>query len=161
MPQMRIKKIAEQVAAAQSLLNEIRIISDPEASIGEADGADSRPSTPLEAAIWIYERRRARSRHFPDPDLFGEPAWDILLDLFIHQARHEKTTVKSACIGSGVPSTTALRWLKLLERDKLLSISDDPTDQRRRLVALTPLGFDSMTHYLEGAIKTPPSAKKR
>lgn len=96
----------------------------------------------------IYEARRARCRHFGGLDLFGEAAWDILLDVFIRQGEGEKVSVKSACVGSGVPASTALRWLNVLEFHGLLMSEDDPDDQRRRLLSLTPHGLRTMTDCL-------------
>lgn len=69
----------------------------------------------LTLAKRIYVARRMRSRYFPD-ELFSEPAWDILLDLYVSNAEGRAISVSSACIGAAVPSTTALRWLKLLEK---------------------------------------------
>lgn len=97
-----------------------------------------------------YDQRQSRNKAFSDDDLFGEPAWDILLDLYIHQARSDSVSVKSACIGSGAPATTALRWLHVLETKGMVCSADDPTDSRRRLLRLTAEGYECMTRYLEG-----------
>lgn len=102
------------------------------------------PRDTLQAAIYCYDARRTRERHFAGHLLFADPAWDILLDLFIHEARGELVSVKSASIGSGVPPSTALRWLKILEGEGLISSRDDPGDHRRRLVSLTPKGARTM-----------------
>ena len=57
----------------------------------------------------IYRTRAIRTELL-DADLFGEPAWDILVDLFIHQSRGKRVSVTSSCIASRVPPTTALRF---------------------------------------------------
>ena len=60
----------------------------------------------------IYRARRDRDVMFDGHGrLFGEPAWDILLDLYI--AYHEKSavSVSSVCIAAAVPATTGLRHL--------------------------------------------------
>jgi hypothetical protein len=57
--------------------------------------------------------RRRRNEMFGQ-DLFGEPAWHIILELFIAKAEGRQVTIKSACIGSGVPMSTALRWVSRL-----------------------------------------------
>ena len=91
----------------------------------------------------VYADRRERSKHFEREQIFGEPAWDMLLDLYIHQARNEKVSVKSALIGSGASASTAMRWLGVLDAE------DDPADSARRLVRLTPEGYEGITRYLE------------
>lgn len=100
-----------------------------------------------------YDERRARAKQLKHKDIFGEPAWDMLLDLYIHQAQNEEVSVKSAAIGSAAPATTALRWLNVLETKGLVRSLDDPNDSRRRLVRLTAEGYEAMTRYLNEIAK--------
>ena len=44
--------------------------------------------------------------HDDNDELFGEPAWDILLDLYIANVENKPVSVSSACIGSAAPPTT-------------------------------------------------------
>ena len=81
--------------------------------------------------------RRQRDALFPK-GLFGEAAWDMLLDLFVAKTEGRKIAVSSACIASAVPSTTALRWLRTLMERKMVQRQADPTDGRRVWVELTP-----------------------
>ena len=57
-----------------------------------------------------YAERMQRSAHFSS-DLLGEPAWDILLDLFIARIGETGVSTTSACIASRVPTTTVARQL--------------------------------------------------
>ncbi|QIQ87795.1 MarR family winged helix-turn-helix transcriptional regulator [Erythrobacter sp.] len=149
MERKSIKDLAVTLDKAEAVLNEIRAASGFDI-LGPKPTAPGlrRIETAVEAAERAYKDRRKRAEEFDDA-LFGEPAWDILLDMFIHQSRSEEVTVKSACIGSGAPNTTALRWLKVLENYGLIQSKPDPNDQRRRLLALTAEGFEAMTRYLE------------
>jgi hypothetical protein len=61
--------------------------------------------------------RRRRDGAAPVKGLFGEPAWDILLDLFIAHCRGDDLQVSSVCIEASVPSTTILRWIARLESE--------------------------------------------
>ncbi|KEO98904.1 hypothetical protein EH32_07300 [Erythrobacter litoralis] len=94
-----------------------------------------------------YAARRRRAAIFGNPDLFGEPAWDILLDLYIAHVERKDVSVSSACIGSAAPPTTGLRWLGVLADHGLVLREHDPADQRRVLVRLTPAGLDAMDRY--------------
>ncbi|MBB3537308.1 DNA-binding MarR family transcriptional regulator [Novosphingobium sp. BK486] len=85
--------------------------------------------------------------------LFGEPAWDILLDLYIAHKRGTELQVSSVCLEAGVPSTTILRWIARLEREGLLYRQADTGDLRRRYVRLTDDGLAMMRNIL-GAIGT-------
>jgi hypothetical protein len=101
----------------------------------------------VELARQTYEDRRRRSKIFQSEELFGEPAWDILLDLFIAAKERRRVSVTSACIGSAVPSTTALRWISILERQGFLTREADPGDARRVYVRLSPPGYEAMLEY--------------
>jgi DNA-binding MarR family transcriptional regulator len=82
-------------------------------------------------------RRAARqSRLFP-ADLFGEPTWDILLDLYVAGRESRRVPTTSACIGAHVPPTTALRWLRILEARGFVERESDGKDGRRTFVRLT------------------------
>src|SRR5690348_16832677 len=56
----------------------------------------------------IIAARAARQRHF-DGDLFADPAWDILLALYVLRCEQRRTSVSKLCISIGVPMTTGLR----------------------------------------------------
>lgn len=84
----------------------------------------------------VYCMRRRRDSLFP-PGLFGEPAWDMLLDLVTRHYRDLSTSVSSACIASAVPATTALRHLDKLIEAGLVERVHDPLDGRRMFVRPT------------------------
>ncbi len=102
-------------------------------------------------AIRQYERRRRRTAIFGNAELFGEPAWDILLDLYIAFIQDKPVSVSSACIGSAAPPTTGLRWLGVLCDQGLTLREHDPNDQRRVLVRLTDRGVAAMDAYFASA----------
>jgi len=86
--------------------------------------------------LQIIRARRARVDYFP-PDLFSEPAWDILLDLLRADILDQNVSVSSVCIAANAPATTALRYLNLLEQNALVKRRSDPCDHRRSFVRLT------------------------
>lgn len=102
----------------------------------------------LGLARGIYDSRRLRARVFSAELLFGEPAWDILLDLFIAELEGKPLSVTAACIGAAVPTSTGLRWLAILEDQGLVRRENDPRDARRVFLHLTEDGFERMTSYL-------------
>ena len=93
-----------------------------------------------------YNERLLRAEYL-SVDLFGEPSWDILLDLFIAKTSELRISITSACIASHVPLTTALRWLSVLEEAGLIIRTGDTKDKRRSWVELTESGYNSMASY--------------
>jgi DNA-binding MarR family transcriptional regulator len=95
-----------------------------------------------------YKERRLRHDYFDD-DLFGEAAWDIMLDLYKQKSRHRQVSVTSACIASAVPPTTALRWIGLLVERGMLARTGDPLDRRRAFIELTQPALGKLGQYFE------------
>jgi DNA-binding MarR family transcriptional regulator len=107
-------------------------------------------------AVRIYLRcRRLRERLLPR-EIFGEPAWDILLDLYAAQLEGKAVSISSACIASAVPTTTALRWLSKLVECGLIERSLDASDARRAHVRITDDGLQAVTRWVDIALLAKP-----
>jgi DNA-binding MarR family transcriptional regulator len=109
------------------------------------------PAKILKYAENLYNLRRQREKFF-DKSLFGEPAWDLLLDLFIQGERGKQVSISSACVGAAVPTTTALRWVTTLMTKGLLCRVTDDTDARRSILKLTREGRQTMIRFLEKVV---------
>lgn len=96
----------------------------------------------------IQRARINRSRLF-DPDLFADPAWDILLDLYASSLEQRRVSVAGLGAASGVPATTSLRWVTVLEERELIVRRTDPLDGRRVFVMLTAKGSSIMREYFQ------------
>lgn len=108
---------------------------------------NSQDPTITSIAIQEYNKRRIRDTYF-GASLFGEPAWDILLDLYRAMQIGKQISITSACIASSAPATTALRYIKVLETKGFVVREDDITDSRRSFVRLSAETFTTMTKYL-------------
>ena len=98
-------------------------------------------------AAVAYEARRARDRYLPAA-LFAEPAWDMLLELYSADVEGREVPTTSLCIASTAASTTALRYIEMLERTGLIERRPSPRDNRVTLIRLSPQGRTSMAAYL-------------
>lgn len=115
---------------------------------GDINVSDRKPQQMLDAVNSLMVNRKARLKFF-DSDLFFDPTWAILLDLYQSEMLGKQLSVTSICLGSGVPNTTALRYLRILEkREYILRVSDD-TDRRRIFVRLTQRAREAMVSYLQ------------
>lgn len=125
-----------------------RTFEDALLHLRAARGLVLRHSRPELANIRdLIEHRRLRDSFFP-AELFGEPGWDLLLDLAAARLEGTAISITSACIAAAVPNTTALRWLKLLESHGLIERVPDGHDGRRINVRLTDTGWSAMVAYL-------------
>ncbi len=107
----------------------------------------ARPALPDPRLVRrIIRQRQLRARFF-DGELFADPAWDMLLDLTAARAEHTRVSVTSLCIASGVPPTTALRWIGQMTDVGLLQRIEDEADRRRAFIALTDKAADAMARY--------------
>lgn len=119
-------------------------------SLTSWDGEDSELLLIKASEIYLSRRRRKK---YISQDLFGEPAWDLLLDLFISRLKKKRVSVSSACIAADVPLTTALRWLGILVENNLIERFDSETDQRVRWVQLTDSASQTMAEFVRDSIK--------
>lgn len=141
-----LQPLADELVAIAARLRDV--VAAPSA------GAIGRPAARSERrylalARQAYALRRKRAAIFGNPELFGEPAWDILLDLYISHAESKSVSVSSACIGSAAPATTGLRWLGVLADEGLVVRENDPEDNRRVLVRLTAKGVTAMERFFD------------
>jgi hypothetical protein len=96
----------------------------------------------------IYRARRDRERIFED-SIFADPAWDLLLDLFIRSQRNEQVSISSACHAASVPEATALRYLKALTEKQYVERISHPNDRRSTTLKMTALGSELMIEWLD------------
>lgn len=101
----------------------------------------------------LYKRRVSRGRFF-DKNMFGEPAWDMLLALYIAEMSRIENSVTQIASYTNGPATTALRWIDYLETRQLIVRTCHATDRRRQLVKLTDKARSQMDAYFR-AVELP------
>ena len=98
-------------------------------------------------AKFMIKIRRQRTEVFAGI-AFGEPAWDILLDLYVHHVAGRSVAASSLSVAAAVPSTTALRWINQMLAAGQLVRRPDPSDRRRVYITLVPELIDAIEAYL-------------
>lgn len=119
----------------------------PDTFAGNEDGNEGGLPDLLEQVRGMVKARRRRA-DFLDSDLFADPVWDILLDLTSARLEGSPVTVMSACAAAQVPTTTALRYLRQMEKMGLVKRTTDVADKRRVHVQITDKTFETMVDYL-------------
>lgn len=90
-------------------------------------------------ACRIYDARRTRDRML-DKQLFGEPAWDMLLALYCLPARGERLGVTALSHAADVPQSTGHRWQAILTKEGLIERGPKELDARLQMMRLTETG---------------------
>jgi len=142
-----INKLAKHLSAAQKALREIELQGRFDDQHRPARVLGQREKIAREAALILVSELRERNSHFDRAVIFEEPSWAILLAVYVCQTRNEKITVDSLST-FGQSATISLRWLKVLEQDKLLYCFNDPENTKDKIVRMTDRGNECMTRYL-------------
>lgn len=127
------------------LLGKLRDRS-PASGTQDAEVPDGEKLKLEQRARRLLENRRKRIEIF-GAQMFAEPAWDMLLLLFL-SGRGRRQTQSSLCELSGASRSTAMRWIEFLARRDLVRREDHPTDKRHNFVTLTEKGRHLLDLYL-------------
>jgi DNA-binding MarR family transcriptional regulator len=96
----------------------------------------------------IFSERKRRGEFFPRR-LFYEPAWDMLLALYVTDSSGGRQTVGKLVSWIGAPQTTAIRWIDYLESRQIITRQQDARDRRVTFVDLTIKGKQMLENYLK------------
>jgi hypothetical protein len=103
--------------------------------------------TPLELARLILWARGLLEIHL-NPELFANPALNILLDLYVNRSEGHRVSTSAACTASGVPTTTALRWINALSKRGMVVKHGLPSDKRFTFLELSEETAQSLDRLL-------------
>jgi CheY-like chemotaxis protein/DNA-binding MarR family transcriptional regulator len=121
----------------------------PEMTAERTPGKDLDPVARKRAALAdLRTIRRTRDQYFPS-DLFSDPCWEMLLDLYDAKLVGAEVTVTSLGAASGVPLTTALRRMEALQSHGLIVRVEDAGDRRRTIIRLTTPGLQAVESFFE------------
>jgi hypothetical protein len=129
-------------------------------SLATRSDRPARAEEPQQSAPVSFDKGRARlarekirerrwREQFLAADLFADPAWDMLLDLYAAFYERRQVSVSSPCIAAAVPATTALRWIKTMTDAGLFERAIDPDDARRIFIGISEKGRIAMDGYFD------------
>lgn len=136
-----LEDLADEVRA--NLNSALRLI-EPASGVPVSQFPD-QPVTEKDVKA-LLKLRRNRDRFF-DAEMFADPAWDILLELYAARLGQRKISVGSLCHAAAVPATTALRWIAMLQNKGLIERTADLMDGRRFHLSLSNTGHCAMASY--------------
>ena len=139
-----LQQLSEEAARIATALASLSVVE-----VGEPGRDESGETADVDAVYVrsIIRARRMRDQYFRG-ELFADPAFDMLLDLYAARLEGNRVAVSSLCIAAAVPATTALRWIKALTDKGLLVRQADPQDGRRVYIGLSDEAARAMGRYL-------------
>lgn len=143
----KLRHLSDEVGRIATTLARLSIGPERE-GLPQSGATDCRADRAVSAETVknAIRARRLRARYL-DPELFADPAWDMLLALYHAELSQLRVPVTSLCATADVAPTTALRWLSTMTESGLFTRRSDPTDGRRVFVELTPATSEAMRRY--------------
>lgn len=86
----------------------------------------------------MLRRRLLRQQLLGAAELFGDPAWEMLVDLFIHECERKPISITSLSVTPSLPLSSAIRLCQKLCDAGLIRRVPDPYDGRRTFIRLNP-----------------------
>jgi len=89
----------------------------------------------------------------PLPDeLFANPSWNILLELFAARVEGHPVSVSAACAAAGGAPTTAARWVNCLVELECIERMPDPANRGEHLLSISQTVFDDIANWVDRAL---------
>ncbi|WP_230483516.1 hypothetical protein [Sphingomonas sp. Leaf21] len=127
----RLRRIRDELAVVEAMVrheNEIRI-------------------APVDIGQVVRAARQGIGQHF-DASLFADPAFDMLLFVFLEEEAGRQVETSACYRASGVPRTTAVRWINMLVSLGMFESAPHPTDRRLALLSLSEPTREGMRQWL-------------
>lgn len=115
---------------------------------GQSIGSGEKSADTLKRVKRQMLGRRQRYLVFPK-SIFGEPAWEMILELYVSNQEDRILTVTDLCRASFEAQSTALRWIAILEQHEYLSKRQDSCDGRRVFVHATSKLIEAVERIYE------------
>lgn len=153
-PSRTISLSEKDVRAARRLLalllginetSHLALVAEPSPSL---DASLSRES--LVALAREDFARRARRVALFGSAMFGEPAWEMLIALYVLDTSGQRQTIGTLLQFSSTSPSTAKRWLDYLAVHNLIIRDEHPTDRRTAFIRLSPIGREKLDMYYSG-----------
>ncbi len=141
-----IKILDHIVVTATRTRSLIAVVDQPGKPLGawamffrsNSSRSDDDDATALRNAETTMRRRILRDQLLGASDHFGEPAWEILLDLFIHETKGQPLSMSALCVTAKIPTSSAMKLIQRMCDDGILERSQDIADGRRSLINIAP-----------------------
>jgi DNA-binding MarR family transcriptional regulator len=114
----------------------------------------------VELIAQIIRARQSRTILFRGI-LFADPAWDMMLELYLAALEARRLAISELGIKANVPLTTSLRWIETLEEGGWVRRVPDEYDRRRFFIELSDRGAMTMAVWVRLAQPTVENVGRR
>lgn len=83
----------------------------------------------------------------------SSPLWRLLIEIYIAKHQGARLSITDAAITINVPATTTLRYISILESERLICRESDVLDKRRSWLLLTDKGISSVEKTLRKLVQ--------
>ena len=128
----------------------IEIVRSFLAAPAAENDAHATPLVPFDLGSFarhLYDERRQRDAAL-GAELFADPMWDLMLELYASAADGTRVSVSRACVASRAPSSSALRYIKEMTGKGLVVRDECRSDARKVYVRLSDKTRLAMTDLL-------------
>ncbi len=138
--------VNEEIAALESLLSQgleqihavKRIARNDQSQLDETDSsieiANDADLIDRAESLLKWSRLKAEFLNM-GTGLFSDSCWDMCLDIYICDLKGQQITVSSVAHSSGIPMTTAMRYINVMSEEGLLEKTPNPSDNRMIFVS--------------------------
>jgi predicted transcriptional regulator len=141
---MGINQIIVELSALKSNIAEI---SEKVENQLRADILDNDDNKLLTVFVSRYMENRNLRNKMISQDLFSDPCWDILMDVFSARLNDKNISVSAVATAGNMPHTTGLRYIDTLEKIGYIYRERDDWDGRRIFVKMSDDTFRMMKEY--------------
>lgn len=128
---------SDKIAAALAIVHQARVRIE---ALSDATAADGTGVWLRAVAERLYSDRRKRDEHFP-PGLFGEPAWDLLLALYVAMEDGREMSLAEAVEAARIEPELGQDLVRRMESENLVA-------SRRDSIRLTENATERLNDYL-------------
>lgn len=153
-----VREPAGVILSAEDVRDAVRLLErlagmNFQPAVAQSSGTDvAAPIDELSIAQLSILNRENRAQFFPWA-MFGEPAWDLLLALYMEEESGGTPTVSSLSKLTRTPVTTALRWIDYLEEKGFVSRGRSSIDRRASTVSLSLDGRSRLQRYFADVVR--------
>ena len=124
----KFEKLDKRIADSNRRISEEKIFFNPE---------PNRPDIIDRAEKYLHWGRLRSQTLDTGNGLFADACWNMCLDIYICGLKEERVTVSAIAHSSGIPMTTAMRYINVMVDQNLIEKKPNPADNRMIFVSIS------------------------